>query len=701
MGDMSETATIEQSQEGGRIVSASAPLNAVAEMEPSEFANILLEIQEQPAWRTTADIEADYYDGNQLDSETLEAMKELGMAPIIENLTAPTIDAVLGLEAKTRLDWKIATNADEDFSEVAEAMNYRMKQAESESMADRACSDSFAAQTKVGLGWVEVAREHNPFLYPYRVGYVPRNEIFWDFRGKRPDTLDWRYLVRKRWHDVDVIEKTFPDKADMLRLSCAGWSGMDPTMLIDGGRSTGLAMDYGRERGWTHEEQEWRDTFRKRLCLSEVWYRRWIRGHVLKTPDGRVIEFDSKNRDHIEAVAYDLVQVRSALYTKVRLAWFVGPHKLADMPTPYKHDKFPYVPFFGKREDMTGVPYGLIRGMKPLQDEINARNTKMIWLLAAKRVTMTEGVTKDSPATVRREAARPDAMHVLDPQKLQQGGKFEVETDFQLNSQQYSALVDKRQALKNVAGVYASFEGNQKGAISGVAANTLVEQSTQTLAEIFDNYQFARRQVGDLLMSLIIEDIGDKPMEVKIDNEVNGTKTVKLNVPDERGLLTNDVQRARLKVALSDVPGTASYREQRFLRLTELTRSLPENLQALVIDFVMAASDDPQRGEIVKRLRKALNLGDQEAPKTPEEEEAMKAAQLEQEQAAALQQRAVELDLADKEAKVGKTNAEAARAQAQADAAAAGPIDAGMIQQLTEQVAALTEIVGNIGARLQ
>ena len=97
MGNMSETATIEQSQEGGRIVSASAPLNAVAEMEPNEFANILLEIQEQPSWRTTADIEADYYDGNQLDSETLAAMKELGMAPIIENLTAPTIDAVLGL----------------------------------------------------------------------------------------------------------------------------------------------------------------------------------------------------------------------------------------------------------------------------------------------------------------------------------------------------------------------------------------------------------------------------------------------------------------------------------------------------------------------------------------------------------------------------------------------------------------------------
>lgn len=704
MGDMSESTMM--GREGGRIVSASTPASDITEITPSEFASMLLEIQEQPAWRRNADIEADYYDGNQLDAETLIAMKDLGMAPIIENLTAPTIDAILGLEAKTRLDWKIATNADEDFSEVAEAMNYRMKQAETESMADRACSDGFAAQVKAGLGWVEVAREHDPFRYPYRVEYVHRNEVFWDFRGKRPDTTDWRYLIRKRWHDVDVIEKAFPDQSELIHQSGIGWSGFDPTMLIEGGRSTGLAMDYGRERGWTVEEQEWRDTFRKRLCLSEVWYRRWIRGHVLKTPDGRAIEFDRKNRDHIEAVAYNMVQVQSALYTKVRLAWFIGPHKLADMPTPYKSDKFPYVPFFGKREDMTGVPYGLIRAMKPLQDEINARNTKMIWLLAAKRVTMTEGVTKDSPETVRREAARPNAQHVLDPQKMQQGGIFKVETDFQLNAQQYSALQDKRQSLKNVAGVYASFEGSTKGNISGIAANTLVEQSTQTLAETFDSYQFARRQVGNLLMSMIIEDIGDKQTDIKIDNEINGSKTVKLNVPTphpadpNQTILTNDVQRARLRVSLSDVPSTASYRNQRLMALTEITKSLPPQYQGLVLDFVMAATDLPERGEIVKRLRKALSLGDQEPPKTPEEQKAAADAQAAAEAQAALQDKAVQLDLADKEAKVGKTNAEAARANAQAEATSGGTVDAAMIKDLTEQMAALTEIVGSLGARL-
>lgn len=697
MGDMSES----------RIIGASGQdqaQDAPAEMSSTEFANMLLEIQEQPAWRRHADIEADYYDGNQLDADTLRAMKDLGMAPIIENLVAPTVDSVLGLEAKTRLDWKVTAEADERYAEVAEAMNYRMHMAERETHADRACSDAFAAQVKAGLGWVEVAREHDPFRYPHRVEYVHRNEISWDFRGKRPDTTDWRYLVRRKWHDADVLALVFPQQKDLVTMSARGWAGFDPAMLMDGGMSTGLARDYGNERGWTVEEQEWRDTFRKRLCLSEVWYRRWIRGHVLKTPDGRVLEFDRKNRDHVEAVAYNLVKVTAAVFSKVRLAWFVGPHRLADIATPYKHNRFPYVPFIGKKEDMTGVPYGLIRGMKPLQDEINARNTKMIWLLAAKRVTMTEGVTKDSPEVVRSEAARPDAMHVLNPQKLAQGGMFKVETDFQLNAQQYSALQDKRQAIKNVAGVYAAFEGSPHGGMSGIAANTFVEQSTQTLAEIMDNYQWARSQVGDLLLNLVIEDIGDEETEVQIDNEINGTKMVRLNVPVQHPsgevFLTNDVQRARLKMALSDVPSTSSYRSQRLLALTEITKSLPPQYQGLVLDFVMAATDLPERAEIVKRIRKALGLGEPEAPKTPEEQAAVEQANAQANQAAAVQEKAVALDLAEREARVGKLQAETARANAAAEAQAREREEENQLRLLSEQVAALTEIVGNIGASL-
>lgn len=595
-------------------------LGHVAEMTAEEHQNILTEIAEQPPFRREADEICDYYDGNQLDSEVLQEMEELGMAPVIENLMAPTIDAVLGLEAKTRLDWKVSAESDEDSSEIAEALNVKMKEAEDRSHADRACSDAFAGQTKCGLSWVEVARDHDPFGYPYRVECVHRNEVHWDMHGKKLDTTDWRWLRRARWYDADVLKTAFAAKADLIDSCARGWGDTPLEVLMDGGgQSTGLGRSFSMERGWTQLETEWRNTVRKRMCLSEIWYRRWVSGFVLRTPKGRVVEFDQSNPAHIEAIAYNMVRAERAMFTKVRLAWFVGPHKLADIPSPYKHNKFPYVPFFGKREDLTGVPYGLGRPMRTLQDEVNARNTKMIWLLAAKRITMTEGITKDKPEVVRREASRPNAMHVLDADKaMKPGALFKVETDFALNQQQYQALQDKRQAIKNVAGVYASFEGNQKGSISGIAANTLVEQSTQTLAETFDNQQFARRQVGELLLSLIIEDIGRAPHTVEIDDPINGKKTVDLNVQNNEGGLTNDVQRARLRVALSDIPSTASYREQRLMRLQELTKSLPPDLQGLVLDFVIAATDDPDRGAIVKRIRQRLGFTDP-TQLTPEE----------------------------------------------------------------------------------
>lgn len=632
----------------------------------TEYNNILMAIRYQPAWRKNADIESDYYDGKQLDSETLALMAELGMAPIIENLTAPTIDAVLGLEAKTRLDWKVTSQKDDEYGDVAEALNVKLNESEKESRADRANSDAFAAQVKSGLGWIEVGREGDPFKYPYRYEYVHRNEIFWDFKAKKQDLSDAKYLVRRKWYEREQLELAFPDKKDLLGHVAAGWAGIGDFVLAPGGISTGLASDYANESFLTIEEQEWRDVYNRRLVLNEVWYRQWVNGFVIKKPDGSVIEFDKNNKIHQEAVAYGIVKPKAAVFSKLRLSWWVGAHCLADIPNPYKHGKFPYIPFWGKREDMTNVPYGLIRAIKPMQDEVNARNTKMQWLLAAKRITMTEGVTKDDEEMVRREAGRPDAMHILDPVKLQSGGMFKVETDFQLNTQQYQSLVDKRQSIKNVAGVYAAFEGNAKD-MSGIAVHNLTEQSSQTLAEVYDNFSFARTLGGELLLSLIVEDMGEEQTEVQIDSELEEPKKIILNMPvtDGSNKLDNDVQRAKLKVALSDVPSTSSYRAQRLQMLTQITQSLPPQLQALILKFVMSATDLPERKEIVKAINKFNGEAAPEEPKTPEEAQAMQAAQQEADAVKQMQVKSAQLDLAAKEATVNKTNAEANKINAE------------------------------------
>lgn len=577
------------------------------------FTQWVQECQDQPDWRVKADREADYYDGNQLDSEVMKRARERGLPPAIEPLIGPTIDSVLGMEAKTRTDWRVVPDGDKQSDDVADALNHRLNQAERHSKADNACSDAYASQIKVGLGWVEVSRDQNPFNYPYICGEVHRNEIWWDWKAK-PDMSDARYLIRRKWMHRKQAALMIPAQAELIEHAGAGWQQFDPGMLgLEGGGSTGLSSAWADERGWSIEEQHWRDIHNQQVCLFEVWYRDWQRVLVIKSPDGRVVEYDDNNILHLQAVALGMVEVVSAIIGKVRLAWYMGPHKLADMKSPYKHNKFPYVPFWGKREDRTGVPYGLIRGMIYLQDEVNARIARMQWGLSATRTTRTDGAVLDDDDTFRDEVGRPDADIVLDPEAMRQGGVFKVERDFDLNRQQYERLVDAREGIKRVGGVSDTFMGASKGN-SGVADAQLLEQSNQMLADINDNFKTARQAVGDLLLSLIIEDMTGKQEDVFIDGQsLKDDRTVSINVPmtdEATGIqyLDNDIERTKLKVTLSDVASTPSFRAQQLAVMGEAFKSAPPEYQKVMMPHLFSLMDVPNKKEIIEAI-KALDAG--------------------------------------------------------------------------------------------
>lgn len=641
----------------------------VPELTAEEYQKIHCEIADQPSWRREADKCDDYYDNKQLDAEILHVMDELGLAPNIENLIAPTVDSVLGQETRNRADWIVNEQSDDNERDLSEALNKKINEAERESRADRACSDAYAGQVKAGLSWVFVGTESDPFRYPHLVENIHRNEIFFDWKSK-PDLSDARWLVRKKWYDTDVLSLAFPDHAEIINGVGMGWGYDEISRMAEGGTSTGLMTAFATESGMTLSEQEWREVNRKRLCLSEVWYRRWIRGKVLKTPDNRVVEFDESNQMHLLAVRSGMIQPIDAVYSKVRLSWWIGPHKLADIECPYKHNRIPYVPFWGKRESMTGIPYGMIRTMIPIQDDINARNTKMMWLLAAKYVTMTEGVA--DPEEVREQARRADAVHVLDHQKMREGGVFKIESDLQLNQQQYQTLIDKRESIKRVAGVYAAFEGNNSNVTSGVGLQQLVDQSTQTLSEIYDNFRFARAQVGDLLLSNLIEEIGDKEEQVTLKASFGeNSKVVTLNQRCPDGSLSNDIQRAKLKVALSEVPSTSSYRKQQLMMWVEMTKSAPPELQARLLKTTYALSDMPEKERAIEELQKFLGDGED-----PEKEQMMQM----------IEQLKQALDQAQNDPKLREIDAKIELLLSQADEKKANTAKSMLELQMAEQV---------------
>ncbi len=585
------------------------------------FTRFLDEIAEQPAWRSRADREMDYYDGNQLDAEILQKQASVGMPPAIEPLIGQAIDSVLGLEVKTRADWKVIPDSDKSGDDVALALNRKVNLAEKQSKADQACSAAFKSEIGVGLGWVEVSKESDPFKFPYRCKEIHRNEIWYDWLARETDLSDARYLLRRKWTDRDIAKLLFPQHADLIEAASSGWFGVDVAGLaLDGGEQTGLAMAQMQERGWSIEEQEWRDISNRRVCLFEVWYRVWERAYILKTPDGRVVEYDTNNEMHVEVVAAGLIKPISTIVTRMRRAWYLGPHQLYDGPTPYAHNRFPYVPFWGKLEDRTRSPYGLIRGMMFLQDEVNARISRQHWGLASVRTIRTHGAVKMDDHKFQNEVARPDCDIILDEKHMRKkGAEFRIERDFALNAQQAGRLVEAREGIERTAGITPSFKGEKEGTVSGVAHAGLVEQSTQSLADMHDNFKTGRALVGDLLLSMIIEDMGKDRQEVFISGEaIREDRTIVLNEPgrdEETGqdILNNDIQRTKLKVTLSNVASTPSFRAQQLAALSETVKSMPPEFQAVVTPHLLALMDIPDREEIIKAIK------DASVSSTPEE----------------------------------------------------------------------------------
>lgn len=655
----------------------------------------LEEIRDQPSWRREADKACDYYDGNQLDADTLARLEDKGLGALVTNLIQPTVNAVLGMEAKTRTDWRVGGD-DDKYQDVAEALSAKMHETERETQADTATSEAYAGQIKAGLGVVEVSRDSNPFHYPYRVTNVHRSEMFWDWRSKALDWSDARYLVRKKRYDADHIAAFFPQHREMI-LAAANWRDWADYLTSESRASADFFNDALQGSRTTWDDLDWRDIDRRVVTCFEVWYRVWVRGLVLSLPGGRTLEFNDKNQVHRALVASGAVQPKLAVYDKIRTAFYIGPIRVLDRGTNRR--RFPYVPFFGYREDLTGVPYGLIRAMISPQDEVNARAARMMWLLNSRRTFIDSDALDEkhnSMSDVAREIGRSDAFVVTNPNAIK--GQIRVENNFELSQQQFQIMQERKQAIQEAAGVYAAMMGQTSNASSGLAIQSLVEQGVTTLAKINDHYRIARRGVGNALLDLIKEDMTDQA-EILVDNGTVKRRVI-VNIPRKdpvtgQAYKENDVQTAPVKVALTDVPSTPTYRAQQFAAFAEILKSMPPNMQGLLIPFALEMSDFGKRKEMAEFLRSQLGI--QADPNSPEAQQAKQQAS----QAAAAQAEAAMQDaqskIEERQARTQKLLAEAERIRAEAgaagDADTVGQVDGAMaryeeeLQKLRQQVA--------------
>ena len=662
------------------------------EMTLPEWNTIVEEIQYQPDWRSSADRDCEYYDNNQLDPETLSGLDLLGLPPVIKNIIQPIIDSVLGLEAKTRTDWRVGADTDQ-WQDVAEGLSAKMKEAERESFADFAISDAVAGQMKAGIGFVEVGRASDPFDYFMNVDAIHRREIYWRWQSQKRDFSDSTYLVRKKWYDVNAAKAWFPEQREWLEASAAGFPA--DQFLRRGVESAHLGWALDQEIRFSLEEWEWRWIQEQRIALFEVWFRRWVRGYVFEMPHNQqAVEFDNKNPIHNALVSSGRVKPRVAVYTKMRRAYWGGPWKMRDRKIDRR--TLPYVPFWGYREDLTGVPYGLIRSLISPQDEINARAQKMLWLLSARRLLIDEDALDtemNDVSDILDRIGMADFAAVLNPHRTNKRIEDAIRIDENLAAAeaQYKMMLQSMEDVHKLRSIFPAFMGDNTRGQSGVALDAMLDQSTTVLAEILDNTRYGRRMVGRLMLDELRDRYSGQPVEIVVDGVGAKKKTIVLNQPIQHQVpgtnqvmngIQNDVSQAGVNLALEDVPSTPSYRRQQAANMSEVLKGLPERLQEALVPFWLEATDMSQRAEMADEARKVLGNVD---PSTMDEQERQM-----WEMAQQMQRAAAQAELAKTQGEAAKADALAQKARAETDQVRqeiqqAGGID-GMIQNAVGQV---------------
>lgn len=505
-----------------------------------------------------------------------------------------------------------------------------------------------------GEGWLHFGRSTNLLDYKYCISTVEPAEMLYDKAYRRLDLGDCRYIIRRKFLALDEALAMFegsPKHQDIVRNTWSAWGHWDNL----GGNAAILYRDYADE---LYEQ----DGTTQRIAVYDAYYRETETRDLVVDELGGVTLY---NPDlHYGSVTDGSLIKISAPVPVMKNTWFIGAEEIVTGDSPHPHNEYPFIPLVCYRDHESRSTYGLVRGMIGPQDAYNNANVRIQHLLNSRQI-ITEAGAFDSPDgdgptedDIISEANRQDGFF-----KVNRGYRFEINTNYSEINKLQEIKIESRNELRDASGINNSFGGRNVEQQSGIAIASLAELSATTLAEVNANYQVSRQRLGHLVLAHLIQDIGTSPKQVAIRKSA-GTlaKIISLNENTGDGI-NNALVKARMQITLSDVTTTAGYRAQNQEQMMRIYQVSPPDVQAKLINYIIAESPMPKRHEFLEDLMK--NSGG-----TEEERAAI------QQQQAEAQQAALELEQKEKLADIAYTEARAEKALAEASAVGQPPPEA-------------------------
>lgn len=657
------------------------------------------ERDKQAANRLEMAMDADFYDGLQWDPEDAAVLKDRGQAPLVFNEVAPMVDWLIGTERRARVDWRVLPRTEDDV-QMADVKTKVLKYVSDVNRVTFNRSRAFADSVKVGVGWLDDGVRDDPTSDVLYSVYEDWRRVLWDSASYDPGLEDARYVFRWRWVDRDVAGAMFPGRLRQIGAAVEDamhrgvdeedeetWYGPEERASLTGRNSTFTGRFGSSVVG---------EGRRERVKLIEAQYRMPVKSRVVVSGPMRGAFFDP--RDMVLADALHRVggSVVERLMMRVHVAVFTESDMLAMSPSIFRHNRFSLTPVWCYRRGSDRMPYGVIRRVRDIQQDLNKRASKALWMLNTNQIIADEGAVDDWNVA-RDEADRPDGVIVKKP-----GRELDLRRDTDAATGQIQMMTLDAQSIQKSAGVSQENLGRQTNAVSGEAIKARQLQGSVVTTEPFDNLRLATQVQGEKQLSLTEQFYTERKV-IRLTGARGAIEWVRINEPEEQPdgsvRYVNDITGSMADFVVSEADYAGTLRQVMFESLNQIAGRLPPEVAMRLLTIAFEYSDLPNKDEVADAIRRMTGERDPNKEMTPEEQQ--QAAQQAQQQAEAIemQRRDAALALEERAAKVRELNARAQKLEA--DASAAGAPDQGAIDQVREQAGQEIERVSEELRRLQ
>lgn len=531
--------------------------------------------------RRLAQRDRDYYDGpKQLDSEVRRILKQRGQPPIYTNRIRPAIDGILGVMEAGQVDPRAYPRNPQDQGSADVA-----------SKGLRYIADITRFQrTKIDVAENFYIEGTGAAIYEWdgktiNVTQIRWEEFFADPYSRRADFKDARYLGIAKWMDLEVLKLIYPEALQPLGDPMTGANGaLDSTWQDRPDNSS-----------------PWVDRRRNRLLVVEMYHNeggQWFRCVYIAAG---VLE-------------YDLSAYRNMLTGETRC--------------PIEAESC-YV-------DRENGRYGRVRDMVPIQDEINARRSRLLHLANSRQIQQADPQAAPvDPSVARKEASKADGV-------IPAGWQLVPTAD--IASGQQLLLAESKGEIERM-GPTPAVLGRQGDAAQSGRARLVLQQAGMTelarpMGRIEDWENRSYRQMWQLAqqfwptgMWIRVTDDKRSPEFLQVNEPVpmmndDGSPVLEIvQGPDGQPTvqpavqIKNRIAEMDMDIIVDSVPDTANLAQEVWADLLELAKIVPIGSPQFMIAIEM--SPLPNKTEVIERIEAWMSQQQQNQQPDPAQEQAM------------------------------------------------------------------------------